>query len=160
MTISDALEIEYGRRPRLEIADAVKLIYQHVFGPGHMIRDEEAARTFLLEEMRATEPDEAALLLEPIGNGLCRMNLAACRARGVSPDTVLQKFLRAASAPRGSREELLKKLPLACALPLDGEAAQAYLAAYRAAGCPAVSHSPAYRAAYRPHYRVVLEETE
>ena len=37
------------------------------------------------------------------------------------------------------------------------EALQTYLAAYREAGCPMVSHSETYRRAYRPAYRVVLQ---
>ena len=37
------------------------------------------------------------------------------------------------------------------------EALQTYLAAYREAGCPLVSHSETYRRAYRPAYRVVLQ---
>ena len=38
----------------------------------------------------------------------------------------------------------------------DADALNAYLSEYKAAGYPAVSHSPEYRQAYNPAYRVIL----
>ena len=55
----------------------------------------------------------------------------------------------------GPPEELIRAAE-AGLLPFSPAALAEYLRGYRAAGCPPVSHSAAYRAAYHPAYRVGL----
>ena len=55
--LEDILLQHFDRYPKMEPQDAVKLIYQHAFGPGHLIRDEKKAFAFLQQELAgAGEP--------------------------------------------------------------------------------------------------------
>jgi hypothetical protein len=52
--------------------------------------------------------------------------------------------------------EVLRKLTAEGVFAFDTNALSSYLTKYKAAGYPAVSHSPEYRQAYNPAYRVIL----
>ena len=139
--------------PQAQIRDAVKFIYQNEFGGGHLISDVPAGLCRLKAEMDSVKPDPSLPLAEPLGGGLARLNLAS--AKGIlAPETIFSAFL-AACAPRGSMESFLKKLELLYELGFPREDVEAYLQEYAASGCPQVSHSSQYRAAYSPAYRVV-----
>lgn len=62
-------------------------------------------------------------------------------------------LLLTAAEHHGTAADLEECLTAAEALPLPGMAD--WLAVYRRQGCPPVHHSPAYREAYDPHYRVL-----
>ena len=62
-------------------------------------------------------------------------------------------LLLTAAEHHGTAADLEECLTAAEALPLPGMAD--WLAVYRRQGCPPVHHSPAYREAYAPHYRVL-----
>lgn len=147
------------RYPLLQPTDAVKLIYQNEFGGGHLIQNEEACLHYLRQEYAATEKDPAIPLREPIGNGIVRIHLAALQEKDL--EQLGKRFITSAAHHKGTLDSFLKKLELLQALTAEGvfsfepAALQAYLAEYRNAGYPAVSHSPQYRQAYRPAYRVI-----
>ena len=148
----------------MEPTDAVKLLYQHAFGCGHLIEDETRCAQRLEAEQAATPPDDGAAAATPIGNGLCRLNLAARAVRALRPARIAAMMRLTAESLEGDGDRFEKSLALLCDLaargetPFSREALEAYLTEYRKAGCPAVSHSPAYRAAYRPAYRVVSSD--
>ncbi len=158
--MTEILRAHFARYPQMTPQDAVKLLYQSAFGPGHLIRDEGYARARLAEELEQT-PACAGELLEPIGGGYARLHLGAAKARGVTGEEIFTRFSAAAAAPSPGKEAFEEGLSLLEALTKQGEAPfspQAladYLTQYRAEGCPMVSHSELYRAAYRPAYRVV-----
>lgn len=161
----ESLLCSHGRNyPLMEPRDAVKLIYQNEFGGGHLISDEDACLEYLLREYEATKQISDAALLEPIGNGIFRVNLAAMDAHGYTPEALCQDFIRSAGMTRGTMDSFLKKLSLLQQLTRDGkmpfspEALDTYLGAYQAAGCPPVSHSERYRIAYHPAYRVLRKD--
>ena len=52
--MTDILLSHFVRYPQMTPQDAVKLLYQSAFGPGHLIRDEGMARARLAEELAAT----------------------------------------------------------------------------------------------------------
>ena len=138
--------------------DVVKLLYQSEFGPGHAVRDREAAREWLYSELESVDQEEGELT-EPIGGGYARAYLSRLSANGVSPDELLEAFI-ASAEPAGSREgfaALIRALEFE-ELPLDMSAFRAYAESYIALGCPAVHHSPVYREAYSPAYRVIRPE--
>ncbi|MBR5536921.1 MAG: hypothetical protein IKU58_03375 [Clostridia bacterium] len=155
------LRAHFARYPQMTPQDAVKLLYQSAFGPGHLIRDEGYARARLAEELAQTPPCDGELL-EDIGGGYARLHLGAAKAQGLSEAAVYARFSRAAAAPCPGKAAFEGAIACLEALAAQGEApfsaAQLaeYLTAYRAEGCPMVSHSETYRAAYRPAYRVVL----
>ena len=82
----------YVNFPELTPQDAVKFLYQHFMGPGHLLTDETAAAR-LQEEWDALRADPTAPLFTPLGGGLCRLHLNACKAQGLSPDTVARLFV-------------------------------------------------------------------
>ena len=154
------LRAHFARYPQMTPQDAVKLLYQSAFGPGHLIRDEGYARARLAEELAQTPPCDGELL-EDIGGGYARLHLGAAKAQGLSEEAVYARFSRAAAAPCPGKAAFEAAVACLEALAAGGEAPfsadqlAAYLTAYRAEGCPMVSHSEPYRAAYRPAYRVV-----
>ena len=101
-----------ARYPLMEPRDAVKLIYQNEFGGGHLIRDARKCLEFLRAEYESISQDPAGALLEDIGNGLCRANLAALDAHGISPEELGAVFIRSAGMHRGSMASFLEKLEL------------------------------------------------
>lgn len=155
------LHLHAKRYPKMEPTDAVKLIYQNVFGGGHLIRDEESCLAFLHREYENTPTDPIAPLYEEIGNGIVRVNLAPLPADMLP--LLGQAFLRSAASFQGNLEAFLEKLEVLRSLCAEGvfafdlTALDAYLAEYADAGYPPVSHSGSYREAYHPAYRIVLK---
>ena len=156
--LSAVLKTHAARYPKLSPQDAVKLLFQSVFGPGHLISDPEAASDRLNNELKQS-PSRESVPIDEIGGGFARMHL--------TPDTdagyALSAFLISA-APTGSREEMLTALELLRNLTAEGVFAfdshtlEAYLSEYIGGGCPMVSHTDGYRQNYRPSYRVVRRE--
>ena len=149
------------RYGQMEPTDAVKLIYQNEFGGGHLIRDVESCMNYLYREYAAVEKSSKPLRPEAIGNGMVRVHLA-----GVKEDELEQlgqKFIRSAAGHTGSLDSFQRKLEVLREVARQGCFAfdisqlDAYLQEYAAAGYPMVSHSEAYRKAYAPAYRVVME---
>ena len=159
--MTDILLAHARRYPKMEPRDAVKLLYQSEFGGGHLIQDEEACLAFLRREYAATVQDPNMPLLEDIGNGMVRVNLAALDAHQYSPEALGRDFIRSAAVPRGSMDQFRKQLALlrdltqSGAMPFSPEDLAAFLQEYEAAGMPPISHSDTYREAYHPAYRVL-----
>ena len=152
---------EHAKRyPLMQPTDAVKLIYQNEFGGGHLIRDEEACLNYLRREYADLEKDPTAPLYEDIGNGIVRVNLAAVKPEDLAQ--LGQDFIVSAAKHKGTLDSFLNKLEVLRKLTAEGvftfdtNALSAYLSEYKAAGYPAVSHSPEYREAYKPAYRIIL----
>jgi len=147
-----------ARYPESEPQDVVKLLYQSVFGPGHLVSDPNAAAERLLHELK-NSPSRESVFNDEIGGGFARLHLIP----GTDPDYALFAFLKSARSV-GSSHELLKAFETLYhlsgedALTFDTQSLNRYLDDYRAAGCPMVSHSAAYRGAYAPSYRVVHRE--
>ena len=156
-----AILITHAKRyPLMQPRDAVKLIYQNEFGGGHLIRDEEACLNYLRREYATLEKDPTAPLYEDIGNGIIRVNLAALREEDL--EQLGKAFIDSAAKHKGTLDSFLNKLKVLQTLTSEGvfafdlDALNAYLSEYKAAGYLAVSHSPEYRQAYKPAYRIIL----
>ena len=152
---------EHAKRyPLMQPTDAVKLIYQNEFGGGHLIRDEEACLKYLCREYTSVAKDPTVPLYEDIGNGIIRVNLAAVKAEDL--ERLGRAFIDSAAKHKGTMDSFLNKLEVLRKLTAEGvftfdtNALSSYLTKYKAAGYPAVSHSPEYRQAYNPAYRVIL----
>ena len=149
--------------PKSQSQDYFKLAYQHAYGPGHLIQDESAARSFLADEASAAQSGPAcARLYEPIGNGLCRLHLNASAYSSCALNLYAAMFLATARRPAEHPESLLssalqalRSLAVQGRLSIPDSEFRPALDAYIASGCPPVRHSDAYRAAYHPHYRVI-----
>ncbi|MBQ9329940.1 MAG: hypothetical protein IJ221_03035 [Oscillibacter sp.] len=150
----EVLTRHHLRYPRMEPQDWGKLAYQSEFGPAHFGLEEGAVRRALTQEWQAVE-DAPPRPPEPIGNGLCRFHLTERSDIGDAAPLLTELFLRTAREHRGTMEGLAARLSALEELDVPG--LSPWLVSYRAAGCPAVHHSDAYRAAYRPHYRLLRE---
>jgi hypothetical protein len=158
-----AILITHAKRyPLMQPTDAVKLIYQNEFGGGHLIRDEQACLNYLRREYASAEKDPTAALYEDIGNGIVRVNLAAVKPEDL--EQLGKNFINSAAKHKGTLDSFLNKLEVLQALTADGvftfgtDALNVYLSECKAVGYPAVSHSPEYRVAYKPSYRVIRKE--
>lgn len=153
------------RYPRMQIQDLVKLAYQNEFAGGHMIADPKSSLERLREECQALADyrcdEEPSDVFVSIGNGLCRLQLAAIVGTGVQLTTINEFFVNTARSRRGELagfEQKLQVLRACCQtgqLPHSAADLEAFLSAYRAQGYPPLSHSAVYRDHYRPAYRVV-----
>lgn len=161
-TLEQILRAHARKYPAMEPTDGVKLLYQNTFGGGHLIRDMQACKQMLLREYENTPQISAAPLLEDIGNGIVRVMLGSLEESGYTPEELADAFIRSSQICCGTMEDFLPKLELLRKLTAEGVFAfssrelDAYLETYKQAGYPMVSHSEAYRQAYKPAYRIVL----
>ena len=162
-TLEQVLLRHARKYPMMQPTDAVKLIYQNVFGGGHLIRDREACRNALQKEYESIPKDPHAPLLEGIGNGMVRVMLNAIDGRNYSIHQLADDFIRSSEEHTGNLNGFLLKLDILRQVTASGafsfttDDLEAYLTDYKKAGYPIVSHSSQYRQAYHPAYRVVLE---
>jgi len=152
--IAALLKEHVDNHPGLETVDAVKFLYQSYLGPGHLVPSEAASLARLEEELVQCGPDFGEPLTQPLGNGLCRLNLRTSQKAGLSPVTLNRLFFLTAQQVQGDRVAFEGALNQVRDLKLPGS--ERFLADYPRQGCPAVSHSGTYRERYRPAYRVVL----
>ena len=162
MTVRELLLLHANRYPSSEPTDFLKLVYQAAYGPGHLVCDASLAAARIAEEMA----DAPALseLLEPIGGGYARLFLGTARERGISPEEIAERVLRAASqAPDPARfDAMLAELLLMASeglLAFSESALFGALSDWEAAGRPLFRHSALYRETYLPAYRIVMEES-
>ena len=147
-----------ARYPALRPTDLLKALHQSVFGCGHFVTDEAAGLAYLREEV----PSRSGV--EPLDGGFCRVHLGVLRETGLRPETLFRLFVLSAQTPCGTVEALEEKLADLLALAAEGRLPFSYeetaraVEDWREAGFPACHHSPAFRAAYGPAYRVVRRE--
>lgn len=150
------VEAHARRYPEMEPQDYVKLAWQSEFGPSHLLRNPDGALPALLDEWRQVSPSAPARAAEPIGSGLCRLHLDGSARPGECAPLLARLLQRTAEEHTGTQEGLERRLELLRTLDLPGM--DRWLPPYLASGCPPVHHSPAFRRAYAPHYRVLREE--
>ena len=138
--------------------DLLKLLYQRYLGCGHFAPTEEQARARLLKEWAETPASDALPLVDDIGGGYARLHLAAAKAAGLHPESILKVFLASAKASDEATRLALRDTARSMNPTDYGVSVQdwhACLTRWEADGMPAVSHSEAYRKAYHPSYRVI-----
>lgn len=170
--LSQILAAHLARYPLMEPADLIKLLYQNEFGGGHLISDPAKSLAYLQQEWESLPADydlyekgPISFIQENIGNGLSRFHLAPAKKLDlINPEQLNDVFVRSAAAHTGDMKRFRETMDRleeqydSFSFPFTKEALTDYLARYRDAGCPMVSHSESYRQAYHPAYRVVLAE--
>lgn len=163
--LENVLLEHFERYPHMLPQDAVKLVYQHTFGPGHMIRDGKKAALMLQQEMASLLPtDRKEPLYESIGNGLCRLNLRPCKEKGIDTEFILRLFLEAAQSTTATKKEFRQNLRVLQRLaeeeetPFEAIEMDMFMVQYEEMKLPSVHHSDLYRAEYAPAYRVVIQK--
>ena len=160
----DLLLAHAARYPLMEATDYAKLIYQSAFAGGHLIASREAALNRLADEINAPGGDGFAPLTEPIGGGLRRLYLAPARRMGLRAETICGLFVETAASYKPDPARFERGMDELASLCRDGalsadprEIADLRRAAHETNYAP-FSHSPRYREAYHPAYRLVGED--
>lgn len=157
MDLLSILQQHLSRYPAMTAQDCAKLIYQTVLGPAHLGRMGSPPPTYIINEM-AKAPKRDLTLMEPIGNGLCRLHLDSIHHK-LRGETIHALFLATAEQHQGSLEQLKGQLDLwRQNSTFSVEETAAELQKLEESNYAPVSHSQPYHEAYDPHYRLVLEQ--
>ena len=153
------LEEHYKKYPKLQVRDIFKFIYQSSFGCEHSVSDLETVKARISEEysdgcrcakgeVESLDGDYVRVPLHYIENGL-------------STETLAKLFFLSAKKEEDGRAALEKKLQTVKEmvseglLPFSGDELDAAVREWAAQGFPAVRHSEAFKAEYKPSYRVI-----
>ena len=145
----------------MEIRDMCKLVYQSIFGGGHMITDMSKSLSRICNEYEKVKdilPKEE--VVEQIGEDTCRIYLNSIR-QGLNPVTLNKLFVLSASNKKGTIENLENELETILhfcdskVLPFDSADVKVFIQNWKEQEYPAISHSDTYRQNYHPAYRVV-----
>lgn len=157
-----------GQYPRSRLLDIYKSSFQDYMGAEHLVGDTASARAYLEQELDMTR-DEALLpwLAEPcgVGGNYVRVSLAAVHAGLIDADMLLDAFIRSANVQRPSLEQWAQRwremVGRIDAMGLDLPRYQedkSFIESVLEQGHYAISHSPEFREAYAPHYRIVSRD--
>jgi len=163
--IEELLREHFERRPLMRATDFYKLLYQGVFGVGHIMGD--AAWDWLRREAEGLEledlPEE--LLLEEVSadGSMVRVNLRPYLRRGL-PLEGLFEAMKETALRGGSNEQflevwkMLKGLAASGDIQIDSGELETLDEELRTGGPSPHHHSEAYSEEYHPAYRIVRKE--
>ena len=158
--------------PESRVQDIYKSFCQDNLGPEHLIPNPEAAREYLLSELAAYRADldsgryaAPARRYEPVGDrgNYVRVELSAVLDTLVAQEALLDAFVRSANAGQNMTpaQWLRKWRRVAAVIRRDFQDIPDYqedlqaIDSLTAEGDYIFHHSPAYEAAYHPHYRII-----
>ena len=155
--------------PQARLLDIYKSCFQDYMGAEHLIGDTASVRDYLQQELDMTEVDDLQpWYYEPCGTGgnYVRVSLRAVKEGYISEDMLIDAFI--ASANNGERpsvekwaarwQEIIGTIDsMGISLP-HYEQDKKSIEEVLALGRYAISHSPNYREAYAPHYRIVRRD--
>jgi hypothetical protein len=155
-----------ARYPLMQVEDAYKLVHQASLGSEHAVSDVARAREWLTHELAHLGEGPVEPVLDPISadGRILRVHLRPYVANGGDPARLLDAFVRTANGLQGSTDQLLicwasvEQMAAAGRLPLSQALVREYAVRMARLNYPAVHHSDAYRAAYRPAYRVIARD--
>ena len=159
MYIAPQLKLHPSITPR----DVLKMCFQATFGAEHLITDVEKAQGYFDAEYEATPPTQEPLF-EMIGGKVCRVNIGAWKRENLPREWMFNLFIQGASQPMGSDQIFFEKVQAwenyarENALDFTPDALKVALGSYLATcegKLQAIHHSPEYKAAEKPAYRVV-----
>ena len=152
--------------PKSRLLDIYKSCFQDYMGAEHLVSDGQRVKAYLDEELNTTSPDDLMpWYYEPCGidSSYYRVSIRAIKESLVSEDLLLNAFIRSANTEnRPSVESWSKRWhkiigtidQMKLDLPNYQEDKQ-FIDSVLSVGKYAISHSPDYREAYHPHYRIV-----
>ncbi len=151
--------------PQARLLDIYKSCFQDYMGPEHLVNDTASARSYLEQELAMTEGETLpSWYYEPCGSSgnHVRVSLRAVHDGLITAEGLLSAFVTSANADHPSVEQwstrwqsIIRTIDeMHLALPHYAEDKRLIEDAL-AQGKYAISHSPEYRQAYSPHYRIV-----
>ena len=156
------LLLHVRKYPNLEIRDILKFLHQSSFGCEHMVSSLENATAYVKQEYASLSPSTEDRI-EPLDGAYSRVHLS-CLHDGVSAEALGKLFFASAKREPNGLAELENKLAVARSLAKEGafpfslRELEEAIGKWKAEGYPAVRHSEAFRANYRPAYRVIANE--
>lgn len=160
--IEALIKEHFARRPLMRATDAYKLLYQGVFGVGHIMGDaawerleEEAGRIDL-----GDHPEEPLIEEVSADGSMVRVNLRPYLRRGLPVERL---FTAMKETARGDGEDedffsawaVFRDLVENGVIAVDREDVEELDIELEEEGCRPHHHSKVYRSAYYPAYRVV-----
>lgn len=167
--IDEMVKNQLSNYPKSRLLDIYKSCFQDFMGAEHLVGDTLSVRRYLEYELQQVEGDSLmSWYAEPCGlqGRYVRVSLRVVQKGLVSLDQLLSAFIRSANGSVrpsvevwetewekivGQIDEMRLGLPY-----YDDD--RRFIADVLAQGKYAISHSPDYRAAYRPHYRIVRRD--
>lgn len=168
-SITSFINKQMQEYPKSRLLDIYKSYFQDYMGAEHLVSDTASTRKYLDYELSTTNlADLLAWYYEPCGiNGnYVRVSLRAVKEGIISKELLLDAFIKSAnSASRPSIDSWKQKwqdiadtiAKMNIHLPHYKEDKQ-YIDSILSASKYAISHSPDYRNAYHPHYRIISRE--
>ena len=156
--------------PKSRLLDIYKSCFQDYMGAEHLVSDRQSVKAYLDEELNSTSLDDLMpWYYEPCGIDSCyyRVSIRAIKEGSITEDQLLDAFIRSANSEKRPSvtlwserwhkiictiESILDRRKLN--LPNYQEDKQ-FIDSILSVGKYAISHSPDYREAYHPHYRIV-----
>lgn len=152
--------------PKSRLLDIYKSCFQDYMGAEHLVSDKQRVKAYLDEELQTTSLDDLMpWYYEACGvNGqYVRVSIRAIKENLITEDVLLDAFIRSANADKRPTVESWRDRwhkiistidQLEINLP-NYQQDRAFIDSILSVGKYAISHSPEYREAYRPHYRIV-----
>lgn len=165
MTFYDCLLEQIKKHPSSQPRDFIKQCYQAARGGDHLLSNLEAAQAYLDKEWDEVKPADGPLY-EWISPSIARVNLAPWKEAGLAKDWLFSMFAASSAlvAKESCETDYLEDY-LTQVTTLLGEESSFVscssatwldaLVEYNQMGRPAVHHSPEYRQAEHPAYRIV-----
>jgi hypothetical protein len=152
--------------PKSRLLDIYKSCFQDYMGAEHLVSDRQRVKAYLDEELNTTSLDDLMpWYYEPCGIDSCyyRVSIRAIKEDIITEDQLLDAFIRSANSETrpsveswsdrwrmiiGTIDQMKLNLP-------DFQEDKQFIDSVLSVGKYAISHSPEYREAYHPHYRIV-----
>ena len=152
--------------PKSRLLDIYKSCFQDYMGAEHLVSDRQRVKAYLDEELNTTSLDDLMpWYYEPCGidSSYYRVSIRAIKESLVSEDLLLNAFIRSANSEKrpsveswserwhkiiGTIDQMKLDLP-------NYQEDKQFIDSVLYVGKYAISHSPDYREAYHPHYRIV-----
>ena len=155
--------------PEARLLDIYKSSFQDFMGAEHLVNDKESARAYLEQELATTEPESLLpWYYEPCGTGgrYVRVSLKAVIDGKITADALLDAFVRSANDPErpavaqwANRWNTMIGVIDTMGLDLPHyDEDKHFIEQVLEMGKYAISHSPEYRDAYAPHYRIIRRD--
>ena len=169
MELEDFVTTLLNEYPKARLLDIYKSCFQDYMGAEHLVSDTATVRGYLEEELSTTDiNDLLPWYYEPCGisGNYVRVSLSTIKEGLISADELLNDFI--ASANGGERPSLeswaARWHDIIAAIDRMGLTLPHYeqdkqsIEEILSQGKYAISHSPEYREAYAPHYRIVRRD--
>ena len=152
--------------PKSRLLDIYKSCFQDYMGAEHLVSDRQRVKAYLDEELQSTNIDNLmSWLYEPCGvdGRYVRVSIRAIKEGLIKEDMLLDAFIRSANTSerpsvdswRDRWHVIIGTIEQMQLLRPNYDKDKQFIESILSAGKYAISHSPEYREAYHPHYRIV-----